>query len=173
MYSKSDDELKKHPEFEHTMSGRFTSYRKEGSPVSTLSVTKMFKFCYAHNLPDYVGKCRNIHGHNSNVEVEVARSEDQPIIQYHSHTDKLHSDETYPGMVIYFKDLKKIVDPILEELDHQNLNRVFEAGSFMPPTAENITQYIVQCINSLLPKGVVLVRVRVSETDDSYAEWKA
>lgn len=118
-----------------------------------ISVCKRFEFCYGHRLPGYDGKCERLHGHNSVVEVEVTRSSGK---------------SPYPSMVVDFRDLKEIVNPILDRLDHFDLTDFFNG----PATAEVICQYIVNCIMQHLPEGVDLVRVRVTETPNSWAEWK-
>lgn len=118
-----------------------------------ISVCKKFSFCYGHRLPEYEGKCSRFHGHNSEVEVEVTRNSGEP---------------SYPTMVIDFGELKELVNPILEKLDHFDLTEFFQG----PPTAETICRYIANAILSGLPKGVQLVRVKVTETPTSWAEWK-
>lgn len=118
-----------------------------------ISVCKRFEFCYGHRLPGYDGKCQRFHGHNAVVEVEVTRRSGAP---------------SYETMVVDFHDLKEIVNPILHRLDHFDLTEFFT----IPATAEIICQYIVNCIKQHLPDGVDLIRVRVTETPDSWAEWK-
>lgn len=117
-----------------------------------MTVTKRFNFCYAHWLPGYNGPCVNLHGHNSEVEVEFAQNMEMPL--------------AYADMVADFRDIKRIVGPIIAKLDHQELNQFFAV-----PTAEAITNWIVQKIQQT-PLGIGLVRVRVSETPDSHAEWR-
>ena len=123
-----------------------------------LSVTKKFDFSYGHFLSNYDGDCSEQHGHNSEVEVEfgnILKSAPPP---------------SYPGMIIDFKDIKKIVGPIIDSLDHKNLNDL-TAFTFMSPTAENITKHLVGTIQKT-SIGPALIRVRVSETPDSFAEWR-
>lgn len=127
-----------------------------------LSVTKKFSFCYGHRLPGYSGKCRNYHGHNSNVEVEIVRT--GPM------TNIILKDD-YPGMVMDFSELKQLVEPVIEQLDHKDLNEVLDER-FLPPTAEHIALYMWRQIVLRLPVTYRLVRLRVSETDDSFAELK-
>ena len=118
------------------------------------SVCKSFSFCYAHYLPDYDGKCSQLHGHNSRVEVTIQED------------FELKPRRPYQSMVVDFGELKQVVNTILERLDHKCLNDVIHG----PPTAENIAFYIGREI-SLNPKiGAGLKRVRVYETDDSYAQ---
>ncbi len=118
-----------------------------------ITVTKKFEFSYGHHLPGYQGDCSKNHGHNSEVEIELASS--------------LRKDESiYKGMICDFKDIKKGISPIIDELDHSYLNDLMEI-----PTAEEICMYIVNEIQSAFPDAK-LVRVRVSETSDSFAEWR-
>lgn len=129
-----------------------------------ITVCKRFEFCYGHRLPGYPGKCDRYHGHNSVVEVEVIR---------------VHGQSPYPTMVIDFSDLKNLVGPILEEIDHNDLTEFFvvppDGGpphEIAPPTAEVICQWLATRIQLALPDGVELARLRVTETPDSWAEWK-
>ena len=139
-----------------------------------LTVTKVFNFCYGHRLPDYEGKCRNYHGHNSRVEAEFAATS---------------LKDGFPGMIVDFSVLKKEVGKIIDQLDHKDLNEYLPLQTFFAtdaidpqtqkhfsprpviPTAEVICQFLVNEIINKLPE-LDLVRLRVSETDDSWAEWK-
>lgn len=119
-----------------------------------LTVTKKFNFSYAHRLPNYDGDCANMHGHNSEVEVEFTYSGLSP--------------RAYVGMIVDFKTIKKVVGPIIDQLDHSMLNGI---PGLEIPTAENIVQWL--CKKILVTElGPGLSRVRVSETPDSYAEWR-
>lgn len=83
------------------------------------TATKKFHFCYAHRLPQYNGKCSNMHGHNAEVEVTVSGTYRGPG-EYH-------------GMVVDFGILKNIVSPSIEAFDHCTINDLM-----LIPTAENI-----------------------------------
>ena len=109
----------------------------------------------AHNLRGYEGECENLHGHNWKVEVTVASKELDSI-----------------GMVVDFKDLKKIVSGILEELDHNYLN---ETSYFkeVNPTSENIAKFVYsQVQEKLTPKQLKVDVVRIWETATSCAAYK-
>lgn len=119
-----------------------------------LTVTKIFYFEAAHSLPDYKGACHNLHGHSYKLEVTVG--------------GRVQAQGEKKGMIIDFKDLKSIVYKfILNKLDHSNLNEMFDN-----PTAEDMVRYIG---NTLYPvfknEALELVRVRLWETNDSYAEY--
>jgi len=121
-----------------------------------LTVTKTFRFEAAHHLPHYDGACQRLHGHSYKLQVTV--------------TGKRITDENDPkcGMIIDFKDLKRIVNAkVVEAYDHSYLN-----GYFDNPTAENMVVKIAHDIVSGLPKDVLLVSCKLWETEDSYAEYK-
>lgn len=142
-------------------------YKRESKMIT---VTKKFNFCYGHYLPGYPGDCANMHGHNAEVEVEF---ENYFARQYIS---PLPND-----MIIDFKDIKKYIQPIIDSLDHKVLNHLTNKNESDPfvdilllfpcPTAENIVYYIAKRIAET-KIGAGLVRVRVSETPDSWAEWR-
>ena len=74
----------------------------------------------AHHLPNYHGKCHNLHGHNLKVEVWCEGEVDKKT-----------------GMVVDFVEIKKIIN----ELDHKNLNNFIEN-----PTSENLVKYFMKKI---------------------------
>jgi len=118
-----------------------------------LSVTKKFEFEAAHHLNDYDGKCANVHGHRFQLEVEIAEGE-----------RKFYKND---DMIIDFGYLKKIVnEEIIELFDHQDLNNLMQINS----TSENLVRFIVKALTPFF--GEQLVRVRLYETSNSYAEWK-
>lgn len=124
----------------------------------TLAITKTFSFCYAHKLPKYKGKCSNTHGHSGILEVEV----NAPI----------GSSYQYKGMIMDFGELKSIVTKeIINVLDHKYLNEDIDYFKDTNPTAECIVIWIVQELLPIFKEG--LVRIRLYETPDSYAEWIA
>lgn len=119
-----------------------------------LTVTKIFHFEAAHSLPDYKGACHNLHGHSYKLEVTVGG-------RVQAHGEK-------KGMIIDFKDLKSVVHKfILNKLDHSNLNEMFDN-----PTAEDMVRYIGNVLYPVFKsEALELVRVRLWETNDSYAEY--
>lgn len=121
--------------------------------MGQITVTRKLSFSYAHHLPEYKGDCANLHGHNSNVEVEFGFDPEMP--------------SAYPGMIVDFKDIGKFTKPIIDRLDHKNLNEIFTDN----PTAENIADWIAGEILKT-PIGPGLLRVQVSETNDSFATWR-
>lgn len=138
-----------------------------------LSVTKIFRSEMAHALYGYAGKCKNIHGHSYVLHVTVQGS---------------GTPDGYlpaPGLIFDFKDLKKIVDDlILQKLDHQlvlsetylKANPAFKASEnlvewTMEPSVENILLFIRGQLQLHFPKEIQLLKLKLFETADSYAEW--
>jgi 6-pyruvoyltetrahydropterin/6-carboxytetrahydropterin synthase len=111
-------------------------------------------FSAAHSLRGYKGKCESLHGHNWKVEVTV-------------YSEKLNSQ----GMAIDFHELKKIVNQVLEELDHKHLN---ELGYFakVNPSSEEIARYIFLKLKELVAvRECRLGEVLVWETESSSAGY--
>lgn len=114
------------------------------------TIAKRFRFEAAHSL-DHLPpghKCRNLHGHNYEVEI---------ILQ----SDTL---DRY-GFVVDFGEVSRIVKPLLSVFDHHNLNDKLTC----PPTAEHLAEVIYRNCKADLPQ---LVAVRVWETPDAYAEYR-
>ena len=112
-----------------------------------MHVCKSFTFDAAHYLPAHTGKCRNLHGHTYRLEIEIS------------------GDDLPGGMVMDFGDLKQIVGPLVDTLDHRFLNEIIPV-----PTAENMVRWFWSKIEPDLPRTVALERIRVWETPTSYAE---
>ena len=118
-----------------------------------ISITKKFKFEAAHNLPDHPGRCKSLHGHSYKLEVTVSARE-----------------MNEQGMVMDFGDLKKSVNKhVINLFDHSYLNDYFSV-----PTAENMAKWIFLDLSVYLSeefeRRVKLKKVRLYETEDSYAE---
>ena len=87
--------------------------------------------------------------------------------------------------VLDFGNLKKIVKPlIVDKYDHSlvlNANSphanldfsAFEKVFFLPyqPTSENLVTDFAQTLQENLPKNIDLLKVTLSETATSFAEW--
>ena len=119
-----------------------------------VSVTKRFTFEASHNLIEYDGPCSNLHGHSYKLYVTVS-----------GYVDTV-SDNITDCMVIDFKDIKSIVKKeVVDKLDHSYLNKVFTQ-----PTAEVMAVLIFQTLENVFPKDCTLEKIRLYETEDSYAE---
>ena len=130
----------------------------------------------AHALCNYDGLCRNIHGHSYKMDITLAG---QPL-----------HDESSPknGMVMDFGDLKRLVnEEIISLLDHalvlnaktdaqlvealkQNYEKIVIVD--FQPTTENLLNFIADKLKAKLSERVKLTRIRLRETDTSYADWE-
>ena len=120
-----------------------------------MSVCKIFTFDAAHYLPNYEGKCKNMHGHSWLLEVEVSG----------------RVNDT--GMIVDFVGIKEVVNQtITDKLDHSLLNDICPN-----PTCENLLVWIwtelqKTWLNWSLDAGLTLERIRLYETPGSFAELK-
>jgi len=89
------------------------------------------------------------------------------------------------GMVLDYFDVKDIVAPLVDELDHtviiwekdsiliDKISELNSAHVIVPfeTTAENLVGYFLDNISKTnLPKEIVKIKVRVCETENTYAE---
>ena len=143
--------------------------------MTSIRLTKEFKFEMAHALYGYDGRCKNIHGHSYRLWVTVK--------------GKIYKNANHPknGMVVDFDVIKKIVKPhIIEKFDHSlvlngttshaNIDlTAFEKVYYLPyqPTSENLVLDFSKIIRNQLPENCKLHKIVLSETATSYAEWNS
>ncbi|MFH0867202.1 MAG: 6-carboxytetrahydropterin synthase [Bacteroidota bacterium] len=143
--------------------------------MARIRITKEFMFEMAHALWGYDGPCKNIHGHSYYLYVTIIG---EPL-----------NDPSSPknGMVIDYSILKKTIkENITAPLDHalllnantphkelENFKNMFDNIILVPfqPTCENLLIDFAARIPKLLPKGIILFSLRLSETATSFAEW--
>lgn len=78
-------------------------------------VSKTITFEAAHQLPNYIGKCANLHGHTYRVRATISGQFDQ---------------RTPAGIIVDFGIVKDVLNKaIFNRYDHQNLNDHFELPS--------------------------------------------
>lgn len=132
-----------------------------------MKIAKEFNWEMGHRLPEHFGKCKNIHGHSYKMLVEI------------------EGELNDKGMVMDYYDLRDVIDPIVEELDHSFManEKDLPVVEFLEKmkskrmivdfdsTVENITTYFLNKIkNAKLPSNIKKLKVRVCETPDDYAE---
>jgi len=108
-------------------------------------------FSAAHQIPQHPGKCKNIHGHNWEVEVSV-----------------LVRDLDEIGMSVDFSHLKRALGEIVGRFDHVNLNDLveFSGDPSKNPTVENIARVIYENMETQIEKTVAdLSKVTLRETN--------
>ncbi len=95
-------------------------------------VTVEDTFSAGHYLRNYRGKCEKPHGHNYRVRVTLSGE---------------HLDQA--GLLLDFKDLKDVLRPVMNYLDHQMMNEL-EPFTTINPSAENLAKYFYDETNSRL-----------------------
>lgn len=120
-------------------------------------VTVEDTFSAGHYLRNYKGKCENPHGHNYKVRVTLQGSELDAA-----------------GLLLDFKDLKVVIKPVVDYLDHQMMNDI-SPFNVVNPSAENLAKYFFDETNKYLSgqtKGRVRVKdVTIWETDTTTATY--
>lgn len=132
-----------------------------------MKIAKEFRWEMGHRLPEHFGLCKNIHGHSYKMIIEFE--------------GELNKDQ----MVIDYYDVEKIINPVIEKLDHsymvnkddkvlleflEKINSKKVIVDFHA-TAENICLYLLDEVkNCSLPQNLSSVKVRVYETQFDYAE---
>lgn len=139
-----------------------------------VTVTKIFRFEMAHVLYNHDGLCKNIHGHSYKLYVSLSG----PV--------KNRPGAPDDGMIMDFSKLKKLVkQKILDKYDHAlvvNKNSPqaakldemeFEKILLSPfqPTCENLIASFAKVLVPSLPEGVKLHKLKLYETETSFAEW--
>lgn len=89
-------------------------------------------FCAAHMIPNHPGACKNLHGHNFKMEVEVHASQLDEI-----------------GMAIDFQTVKDAATQLCDQWDHCYLNETPPFDTLIP-TAENIAYTAYQTLKPLM-----------------------
>ena len=134
-------------------------------PGGAFFVTREFKFCFGHRLPNYQGKCRQLHGHNGRLLVTV-ESDDLDAI----------------GMAADFGVLKHGIDSWIDaEWDHAMIlhrddpvaSALREHGTPVValdenPTTENLARYVYR---RAADNGLNVVAVQLWETDSCSAGY--
>ena len=131
-----------------------------------MKIAKEFRWEMGHRLLEHKGKCYNLHGHSYKL-----------LVEFNGYVDS-------HGMVIDYFDVKKIVGPIVKELDHsvvvnkqdiellealKKLNSDFVVIDF-ESTAENLCRYFLKKIRDIgLPDNIDEIMVKVFETETTYA----
>jgi len=114
-------------------------------------LTKTFRFEAAHSLPNVPDghKCRRLHGHSYRVDIHIAGEPDPDS-----------------GWVVDFGDIKRVVGPVLDDLDHRLLNDI---PGLENSTSERLCEYLW---DRLAPALEQLTAVTVWESDTSRCTYR-
>ena len=100
-------------------------------------------FSSAHHLEFYNGDCKNLHGHNWKVRVQILAEV----------LDEL-------GMAMDFRVVKSHLNTLIETLDHRYLNELQFFKDYNP-TSENIARFIYE----ELEKSLHCDNIKVNEVE--------
>lgn len=117
----------------------------------TISVERTFTASHQLTLPD--GAKEPLHSHNWGLVVAV-------------YSEKLNRI----GLVMDFEQLKTVVGLAAASLENTQLEET-DGFTSMNSSAENMAKYLYEKIVELLPKGVKLKYVRVTETSGCTASY--
>ena len=114
-------------------------------------LSKTFRFEAGHRLPHVAPehRCARPHGHSYAATITVCGEIDKQA-----------------GWVMDFGRIKKVVEPVVQQLDHHNLN---EVDGLANPTSENIALWLWQRIKPNLPE---LSAIAVDESDTSRCTYR-
>lgn len=139
------------------------------------TATKEFNFEAGHCLDQHPGKCRNLHGHNYKVLVEIS-------------SEELNNMD----MVKDFYDIAAFAKPLFEEFDHAFIYNNTAEDTFeheiasvclkhgrkvkvfpTRATAENMAMYFYIKLNESIPpcENYKITKVTVYETPTSFATY--
>ena len=133
--------------------------------MSDVLLTKRIEFCASHRYhqPRWskeknqttFGQANNPYGHGHNYLLEVSAG---------------GSVNSLTGMVINMYDLKRILEIVLSEFDHKDLDKDTPYFTTSIATPENLALVLSQQIASRLQEGY-LERIRLFDNEDLYVDY--
>ena len=136
-----------------------------------MKVAKKFRWEGAHRLPWHTDGCQNLHGHSYQMWVELSGPTGRN------------------GMLIEFKEIKKVLAPLVKSWDHGVLVAdsdaellqaiaLLKSKHYILPfdtTSENICLFVIDYLSQnaldiLLQHNIERVYVKLQETETCYAE---
>lgn len=110
------------------------SVRDNYKGTNMTEIFKRFTFEAAHRLPNVPEghKCGRLHGHSFQFQLNLSGQVDP-----------------FTGFVKDFGEVKNIVKPLYDTLDHRYLNDI---EGLENPTSENLAKWIYEKVSPLLPE---------------------
>jgi 6-pyruvoyltetrahydropterin/6-carboxytetrahydropterin synthase len=126
------------------------------------TLKKQFRFEAAHVLLGHDGKCARLHGHSWVGRVIIGGV-------------GLINNGPKTGMLADFGDIKKLLDPLVDEyLDHHFLNETLEMDQ---PTSEAVAEWLYDQLRPLFAPNITkfpmahLIAVEIDETCTSSCRY--
>lgn len=118
----------------------------------TLNISS--EFSAAHSVRGYEGRCARVHGHNYKITAEIKAN-----------------TLNHLGFVIDYYDVKTVLQKIIEQLDHYNINDI-QPFDVINPTAENIAAWFYKNLaEQLNNEQISVVAVTLFETEDFFIRY--
>lgn len=116
-----------------------------------VTLCQQFTFDASHRLDHLPADhpCHNLHGHTYHVTIEVTGTVDEQS-----------------GFLIDYREIYRVVKPIIDRLDHRHLNDV---NGLAKPTTENIAAWLWRQIKPQLP---ILSKITIGETPFTRCEYR-
>lgn len=137
---------------------------RDSTLTSLLTLTRSYHFSAAHRLwnesfPEernraLYGKCANDDGHGHNYHVEV------------SVTGECDAES---GMLMSRARLDAVVEPLLDQLDHHNINEPLQRAGYPVSTSEALAAAFWDWLHPTL--GDSLYKIRIVETERNAFEY--
>lgn len=118
----------------------------------TMNITS--EFSAAHSVRGYEGRCARVHGHNYKITLEIRAN-----------------NLNHLGFVIDYYDVKTVLQKVIDQLDHYNINDIPPFAE-INPTAENIAAWFYKNLSEQLNnERIVVVAVNLYETEDFFVRY--
>ena len=127
-------------------------------------ITRRYTFCAAHQYwnknwdkfknEEEFGPDIYVHGHNYTVDITIG--------------GKVNPEN---GFIINLKIIDNIVDKIVSEIDHSQIEKDIEWFKGKQPSSENLSIYFWENIISQIPQTTKLKRVRIYETPRIFTDY--
>jgi 6-pyruvoyltetrahydropterin/6-carboxytetrahydropterin synthase len=134
--------------------------------MNTVRLTKRLEFSASHRYHNpawpeqrnraVFGRCNNPHGHGHNYLLEVT---------------VVGATDPVSGMVVNLYDLKRLLEEVIEEFDHKDLNRDTPYFRDRIPTTENLSVVLWDKIAGKL-MGARLTALRLFEEEDLSVDYE-
>lgn len=143
-----------------------------------ITCSRRIQFCAGHRVYGHETKCKNPHGHNYIATIDaraiqldaVGRVVDFSVLKS---TLGTWIDQNWDHGFIWFKDdheMKFLYDEYEGQKGLFSKYKNYSLG--VNPTAENMAAYLLRGVAPIVLKGtgVTVVKVRLEETENCYAE---
>lgn len=137
-----------------------------------ITITRRLEFDYGHRVLGHEGKCAYLHGHRASAEITIQAPELDNV-----------------GRVIDFGMVKTLVgswvdgvwdhalllnhaDPLVNILREAGETRIYLMTAGGNPTAEVMAKELYTVAQGLLPASMTLVKVRIYETPNCWADYQ-